>query len=71
MYMTVILLSGAAGLFSQPQAGKLTFQQLDTNSDGVISLSESKQLPRLMAQFKDLDVDNSGGISRAEFDSFN
>ncbi|TMO60453.1 calmodulin [Pseudoalteromonas aurantia] len=68
MYMTVILLSGAVGLFSQPQTGKLAVQQLDTNSDGVISWSESKQLPRLMAQFKDLDVDNSGVISRAEFD---
>lgn len=68
MYMTVILLSGAVGLFSQPQTGKMSFQQLDTNSDGVISLTELKQLPRLTAQFKDLDVDNSGGISRAEFD---
>ncbi|WP_234401359.1 EF-hand domain-containing protein [Pseudoalteromonas sp. T1lg23B] len=46
------------------------FTTLDADKDGAISLSESKALPSLMAQFKDLDTDANGSLSAEEFANF-
>ncbi|MFC3031610.1 EF-hand domain-containing protein [Pseudoalteromonas fenneropenaei] len=67
-------LVAAAGLTlaltSQMSMAQSEFEKYDVDGNGAISLSESKANPVLMAQFKDLDVDNSGELSEAEFANF-
>jgi len=46
------------------------FAQLDTDSDGVISLLEAKQNDDLFKQFSDLDENQDEVLSEKEFTQF-
>ncbi|MBB1293239.1 hypothetical protein H5154_01445 [Pseudoalteromonas sp. SR44-5] len=46
------------------------FAQLDTDSDGQISLLEAKQNNTLLKQFTDLDDNNDEQLSEQEFAKF-
>jgi hypothetical protein len=59
------LLSGAAAAQSAP-----TFESLDKNSDGKISLNEASENDALFVAFKGLDKDKDGALSRDEFAAY-
>lgn len=48
----------------------MKFAQLDTDSDGVISLLEAKQNHDLFIQFSDLDENEDEELSEEEFAQF-
>lgn len=52
---------------SAPPSGALTFAQLDTNRDGVLSFSEAFADPRVSNNFNALDKDSNGVLSPAEY----
>lgn len=55
----------AAGVtFAQ---GKPSFESLDKNGDGKISLSEASNDDALFVAFKGLDTDKDGELTREEF----
>lgn len=47
--------------------GKPSFESLDKNGDGKISLSEASNDDALFVAFKGLDVDKDGELTREEF----
>jgi hypothetical protein len=56
---------------NKPAAGKPTasFDQVDTNKDGVISSAEAKKDSTLSRMFKQLDRDNDGQLTQSEYDA--
>lgn len=46
------------------------FQAIDTNLDGVISLTEAEGQDKLLAAFPDLDLDKTGDLNADEFKKF-
>ncbi|MEO2268831.1 calmodulin [Pseudoalteromonas pernae] len=44
-----------------------TFESVDLDSNNSISMEEASKLPELMSQFKELDVNTDGELSREEF----
>lgn len=50
------------------QAAAAAFERADTNKDGELSVQEAAQLPAIAQRFKELDTDQNGSLSRAEFD---
>jgi Ca2+-binding EF-hand superfamily protein len=54
----------AGGALAQ---GKPTFESLDKNGDGKISLSEASENDALFVAFKSLDTDKDGSLTREEF----
>ena len=46
-----------------------TFESLDSNSDGVITLVEAESIGRFAKRFANIDADNSQTITKPEFDS--
>lgn len=44
-----------------------TFESLDTDKDGYVSLDEASINDRLFTAFKDLDKDQDGRLSKQEF----
>jgi Ca2+-binding EF-hand superfamily protein len=46
------------------------FQAIDTNLDGVISLTEAEGQDTLLAAFPDLDLDKTGDLNEDEFKKF-
>ena len=46
------------------------FQAIDTNLDGVISLTEAENQEKLLAAFPDLDLDKTGDLNEEEFKKF-
>ncbi|WP_129776433.1 EF-hand domain-containing protein [Peristeroidobacter soli] len=46
---------------------KPTFESLDKNGDGKISLSEASNHDALFVAFKSLDTNKDGELTRAEF----
>ena len=49
-------------------AASAAFDRADTNKDGQLSPQEAAQLPAIGQRFKELDTDQSGSLSRAEFE---
>lgn len=49
---------------------QVTFESLDTNSDGRISSTEAKMDSALSAKFSSLDKQGRGYITRAEFQAY-
>ena len=67
---TALLIVPTAITFAAQQAGnknRPTFTQLDANSDGALAKEELRG--PLLAYFTELDSDNSGTLSAAEFNN--
>ena len=47
-----------------------TFEQLDVNGDGQLSITEAGEDTRLTAMWSTADVDQDGVVNRAEFSAF-
>lgn len=60
--MTGLSVAGFAGA-----AESASFESLDKNSDGKISLDEASANEKLFVAFKQLDGDKDGALSKAEF----
>ena len=52
------------------QADALTFESVDTDKNGFISMSEADSHAALKEQFKKLDADEDGQLSKEEFAGF-
>lgn len=66
-FSLLLLAISASVLASQ---SNVRFAQLDTDSDGVISLLEAKQNDDLFKQFSDLDENQDEVLSEKEFTQF-
>lgn len=62
-------LAGGAALAAQSGA-KPSFESLDKNSDGKVSLSEAADHDALFVAFKGLDANKDGALTREEFAAF-
>jgi len=58
----------AARSHAEERAGKM-FSKLDANADGVLSSDEMPKARRSGRLMERADLDNSGGLSREEFDA--
>ncbi len=47
-----------------------TFEMLDRNGDGAISLEEAARVPELVKMFEELDRNRDGKLDRSEFVGF-
>ena len=61
--LTLITVSGLAWA----GADKATFQNLDTNNDGQITLDEAKKSPEVKNKFTQADTNKDGKLDAAEF----
>jgi Ca2+-binding EF-hand superfamily protein len=64
--LTALALMTASGL-AWAAGGGLSFQELDTNRDGQITLDEAKKAPELKANFTQADTNKDGKLDAAEF----
>jgi hypothetical protein len=60
--------SSGSGGTSAAAAAAAAFDRADTNKDGQLSPQEAAALPAISQRFKELDTDQNGSLSRAEFD---
>ena len=49
---------------------EITFQSIDTNADGVISLTEVSDKEDLLLAFAELDLDKNGDLTEIEYNKF-
>lgn len=49
---------------------RMSFQELDADSDGQISRQEAEKLPSLQSRFDSADANQDGSVSSAEFAAF-
>jgi len=63
--LTVVLASFAVVAWAADS--KPSFESLDKNSDGKVSLNEAADNDALFVAFKNLDVNKDGVLSREEF----
>jgi hypothetical protein len=61
--LTLIAITGAAWAGS----GNVSFQKLDTNRDGQISLDEAKKSSTVSKNFSQVDINKDGKLDAAEF----
>jgi Ca2+-binding EF-hand superfamily protein len=62
-----VLLAGQ-GLAAEPR-GAVSFESLDVDRDGVITVIESKADKNVSARFSTADKNQDGYLSKAEFDA--
>ena len=67
-----VLAAWVAGvaLAAQSAGAKPTFEALDKNSDGKVSLNEAADNDALFVAFKSLDTNKDGMLSREEFAAY-
>ena len=63
---TALALMAASGL-AWATGGAASFQELDSNRDGQITLDEAKKSPDLKANFTQADANKDGKLDAAEF----
>jgi Ca2+-binding EF-hand superfamily protein len=63
-------LVGGAALAAQSGGAKPSFEALDKNSDGKVSLNEAADNDALFVAFKGLDTNKDGLLSAEEFAAF-
>lgn len=49
---------------------QISFQDIDTNQDGVINRTEAEADTELMGAFIDLDLDQTGDLNKVEYHKF-
>jgi Ca2+-binding EF-hand superfamily protein len=59
-----------AGLALAAQPAKPSFESLDKNSDGKVSLNEAAENDALFVAFKSLDTNKDGLLSAEEFAAY-
>ena len=59
-----------AGLALAAQPAKPSFESLDKNSDGKVSLNEAAENDSLFVAFKSLDTNKDGLLSAEEFAAY-
>ena len=64
--LTALALMAVSG-FAWAGSGKVSFQDLDTNRDGQISLDEAKKSPEIAKKFVRADANQDGKLDAAEF----
>jgi hypothetical protein len=64
--LTALALMAVSGLV-WAGSGKASFQDLDANRDGVITLDEAKKAPEVKARFTQADTNQDGKLDAAEF----
>jgi len=60
----------AAGTVLAAEPAKPSFESLDKNSDGKVSLNEAADNDGLFVAFKGLDTNKDGVLSREEFAAY-
>ena len=63
-------IAGSAALAAEPAGAKPTFESLDKNGDGKVSLNEASENDALFVAFKSLDTNKDGLLSREEFAAY-
>jgi Ca2+-binding EF-hand superfamily protein len=63
-------LVGGSALAAQSGGAKPSFEALDKNSDGKVSLNEAADNDALFVAFKGLDTNKDGLLSAEEFAAF-
>lgn len=66
----VLGLFAGAALAAQSSGARPTFEALDKNSDGKVSLNEAADNDALFVAFKSLDTNKDGVLSREEFAAY-
>lgn len=66
----VLGLFAVGALAAQSDAAKPTFESLDKNGDGKVSLNEASDNDALFVAFKSLDSNKDGVLSREEFAAY-
>lgn len=64
--ITALALMTVSGL-AWAGSGAASFQDLDTNRDGQITLDEAKKSPEVKARFTQADANKDGKLDAAEF----
>jgi Ca2+-binding EF-hand superfamily protein len=65
--LIMVLALIAAPVFVWAGSGKVSFQDLDSNRDGLISVDESKKSSEISKKFSQADANKDGKLDAAEF----
>jgi Ca2+-binding EF-hand superfamily protein len=66
----IVLTILVAGATLAAESAKPSFESLDKNSDGKVSLNEAAENDALFVAFKSLDTNKDGMLSREEFAAY-
>ena len=68
--LIVLTVCVAGATLAAEPAAKPSFESLDKNSDGKVSLNEAAENDALFVAFKSLDTNKDGMLSREEFAAY-